>query len=111
MFPSEYAEERWELHKILRSCHIYLAENMELTRLLPELQSYFVVAEIDVEIIRAQTGSFKQNCRLLDILQMKPPSHLELFIESLVKTNQTHIARKVDPNGNTILSNYFHKIS
>ena len=84
----------------LRKHHVDLAENLNLTELLDHLLAKEVVTMLDVETIRAEKGPFKQNCCLLYILQTKPCSQVELFIECLIETNQLHLARKIDPNGN-----------
>ena len=96
-------EDRNELYNHLRACHVYLAENLSLTQLLDYLHSEEVITMLDVDKIRAEKGFYKQNCCLLYILQTKSPSQIKTFIDSLVKTNQKHLAQKIDANGNNIL--------
>ena len=96
-------EDRNELYHRLRACHVYLAENLCLTQLLDHLLSIEVITTLDVDKVRAEKGFYKQNCCLLYILQTKSPSQIEKFIDSLVTTNQTHLAQKIDANGNNIL--------
>ena len=54
---------------------------------------------LDVDKVSAEKGFYKQNCCLLYILQTKSPSQIEQFIDSLLTTNQIHLAKMIDPNG------------
>ena len=92
-------EDRNELYNRLRASHVYLAENLDLTQLLYHLLSEEVITMLDVDKVRAEKGFYKQNCCLLYILQTKSPSQIETLIEGLITTNQTHLAKMIDPNG------------
>ena len=92
-------EDRNELYNHLRSSHAYLAENLDLTQLLDNLLSEDVITMLDVDKVRAEKGFYKQNCCLLYILRTKSPSQIEKFIDSLVTTNQRHLAKMINPDG------------
>ena len=105
-FILDYSEG--ELHKRLKTCHAYLAENLDLTELLHHLLSEGVVTTSDAEAIKAKTGAFKQNCSLLDLLQSKSLTQIERFIACLTATNQAHLVKKIDPNGNEQICQYIY---
>ena len=73
---------------------------MDLTELIPWLQSYDVLTVHETESIKACVTSFKQSCCLLDYLQRKSSLQLETFIQGLIECNQSHLAQKIDPSGN-----------
>ena len=98
-------EDRNELYDRLRASHVYLAENLNLTQLLDHLLSEEVITMLDVDKVRAEKGFYKQNCCLLYILQTKSPSQIEKFIDSLVTTNQIHLAKLIKPNGKRLYCN------
>ena len=88
-----------ELHKRLFACHVFLAENLDQTELLEHLLSEGVITSADAECIRAEKGTFKQNCCLLDLLQTKSLKQIGRFIDCLVTSRQIHLAHMIDPNG------------
>ena len=98
-------KDRNELYNRLRASHVYLAENLNLTQLLDHLLSEEVITMLDVDKVRAEKGFYKQNCCLLYILQTKSPSQIEKFIDSLVTTNQIHLAKLINPNGKHLYCN------
>ena len=79
--------------------HVDLAENLDLTQLLDQLLSEEVITMLDVDKVRAQKGFYEQNCCLLYILQTKSPSQIEKFIDSLITSNQIHLAKLINPDG------------
>ena len=87
------------MYNRLRAAHVCLAENLNVTQLLDHLLSEEVITMLDVDKVRAEKGFYKQNCCLLYILQTKSPSQIEKFIDSLVTTNQIHLAKMINPNG------------
>ena len=89
---------------MLQTCHAYLAENLDLTEVLQHLLSEGVVTTSDAEAIKAEKGAFKQNCYLLDLMQSKSFSQIEGFINCLLNTNQTSLAKRIDPNGTEYMS-------
>ena len=54
---------------------------------------------LDVDKVSAEKGFYKQNCCLMYIIQTKSTSQIEKFVEILITTNQTHLAKMIDPNG------------
>ena len=73
---------------------------MDLTELLPWLQSNNVFTMHDTDFIKAYRTSFKQNCCLLDLMMTKSDHEIQTFIQGLIECNQRHLAQKVDPSGN-----------
>ena len=73
---------------------------MDLTELIPWLQSNDVITNHEADTIKACVTSFKQNCCLLDCLQRKSSLQLETFIQGLIESNQTHLAQQLNPEGN-----------
>ena len=92
-------DQQDELRHILKSCHYYIAENLDQTELLPWLQTYDVLTIHEAESIKACVTSFKQNYSLMDCIQRKSNLQLETFIQGLIECNQRHLARKIDPSG------------
>ena len=103
LYISDHSEGESVLHNRLLACHVYLAHNLDQTELLEHLLSEGVITGSDAECIRAEKGSFKQNCYLLDLLQSKSSTHIETFIDCLIKTNQIHLAQRIDSNGKTYI--------
>ena len=110
-FHSDLSEVEGELYKRLQTCHTYLAENLDQTDLLDHLLGERVVTTSDAEAIKAEKGDKKQNCCLLDMLQSKSLTQIERFIKCLMATNQAHLAKELDPNGNEYIQSLFkHQI-
>ena len=72
---------------------------MDLTELLPWLQSNEVITMYDTDSIKAYRTSFRQNSYLLDLLMMKSDQQIQTFIQGLIECNQAHLAQQLDPEG------------
>ena len=86
----------------LKSRYSYLADNLELTELIPWLQSYEVLSSHDSQSINACVTEYKNNCCLLDHLEMKSDQQIQTFIQGLRECNQVHLAQKIDFSGTCI---------
>ena len=85
---------------LLKPCYSYLAENLDLTELVPWLLTNDVLTSYDSQSIKACVSSYKQNCCLLDLMMMKSYQQIQTFIQGLIECNQRHLAHRVDPSGN-----------
>ena len=85
---------------LLKPYYSYLAENLELTELVPWLLTNDVLTTYDYQSIKACVLPYKQNCCLLDLMMMKSDQQIQTFIQGLIECNQTHLAQQLDPEGN-----------
>ena len=85
---------------LLRPVYTYLAENLDLTELVPWLLTSGVLTYYDSQSIKACVSPYKQNCCLLDLMMMKSDQQIQTFIQGLIECNQRHLAQRVDPSGN-----------
>ena len=85
---------------LLRPVYTYLAENLELTELVPWLLTNEVLTSYDSQSIKACVSPYKQNCCLLDLMMMKSDQQIQTFIQGLIECHQRHLAQKVDTSGN-----------
>ena len=83
----------------LKPYYSYLAENLDLTELVPWLLTNDVLTSYDSQSIKACVSSYKQNCCLLDLMMMKSDQQIQTFIQGLLKCNQTHLAQQLYPDG------------
>ena len=92
-------EQKDELTQNLKFCYNVLAEHMVLIELIPWLLSNDVLTSYDAQSIKACHSSFRQNCRLLDLMMMKSDQQIQTFIKGLIECDQANLAQEIDVGG------------
>jgi len=83
--------------QVIRKLYVYLTSHILPDELLDHLFAASVIDYSEMEAIRSQKFPTKrERCgQLLNIVQRKSSQQFDMFVDSLVQTNQQHVAQLI----------------